>query len=285
MPALPAVPVLPAPDPVPRLLRDLVHERTGIFFEDDRLAGLLEKLHDRAVSQGCASYLDYYYILKYDARAPLEWRRVLDAFSVQETYFWREDDQLRALTEHILPAWFGPGRGGPLRIWSAACATGEEPYSIMMAIREAGWDGHPIEIVASDASETALAKARLGVYRERSFRALPLALREKYFTPVPGGLQLDAGIMARVGFHQVNLADPAQAGAFASSPVVYCRNVFIYFSPASIARVVAGIAQRMPPGGHLFVGASESLLKLTDDFELQQLGGAFVYRRRPVSSP
>jgi chemotaxis protein methyltransferase CheR len=281
----PAVPVLPAPDPVPRLLRDLVHERTGVFFEDDRLPGMLEKLHDLAVAHRCASYLDYYYILKYDEKGPDEWLRVQDAFSVQETYFWRESDQLRALTDHVLPAWFRRGRDEPLRIWSAACATGEEPYSLVIALREAGWDRHPVEIVASDASQAALAKARVGLYRERSFRALPPALRERYFAPAAGGMQLDPAIMARVAFHQINLADPEQTARFAASPVVYCRNVFIYFSPASIARVLASFARHMPPGGHLFVGASESLLKLTDDFDLHQLGDAFVYRRRPPSSP
>ena len=277
---------LPAPEPVPRLLRDLVHERTGIFFEDARLGSLLEKLHDRAVANDCRSYLDYYYVLKYDERGPEEWRRVQDAFSVQETYFWRESDQLDALVGEIVPAWFREHSStAPLRIWSAACATGEEPYSIVMALRENGWGDHPIEVIASDASETALAKARLGVYRERSFRVLSAGLRERYFTPAAGGLQLDPAIMARVSFRQINLAAPEQAALLANAPVIFCRNVFIYFSPASIARVVASFARYMPAGGNLFVGASESLLKVTDDFELLQLGSAFVYRRKPLLVP
>lgn len=281
-------PLLPAPDPVPLLLRDLVHERTGVFFEDARCATLLEKLHDRAVAHGCQSYLDYYYILKFDEKGPGEWHHVQDAFSVQETYFWREIDQIQALVSHLVPAWFaGPGPARPLRIWSAACATGEEPYSIVMALRESGWGGHPIEVVASDASAAALAKARVGLYRERSFRALPAGLRERYFTPAPGGagLRLDPDVMARVSFHQINLAAPEQTSAFAGSPVIFCRNVFIYFSPGSISRVLASFARYMPDGGRLFVGASESLLKLTDDFELLQLGDAFVYRRKPRYAP
>lgn len=278
-----APPTLPlsAPDPVPRLLRDLVHERTGVYFEDGRLPTLLEKLRDRVLARGCRSYLDYYYVLRYDETGRDEWRRVQDAFSVQETYFWREADQIHALVDRILPAWFKDGRSAPLRIWSAACATGEEPYSIVMALVEKGWGGHPIEVVASDASETALERARGGIFRERSFRVLSPALRARYFEPAPGGLRLDPAIMARVSFRQINLASPEQVALFANSPVIYCRNVFIYFSPRSIARVLASFARHMPTGGHLFVGASESLLKITDDFELQQLGGAFVYRRKP----
>ncbi len=278
------VPAIPAPEPVPRLLRDLVHERTGVFFDDERLPNLLEKLADRAAARGCKSYLDYYYILKYDEARGEEWRRVQDAFSVQETYFWRESDQLRALADRLVPEWFSDGRRAPLRIWSAACATGEEPYSIVMALSEAGFGDHPIEVVASDASESALSRARAGVYRERSFRALPRALRERYFKPVEGGHQLDASIMARVAFHQINLAAPEQTSAFAGSPVIFCRNVFIYFSAASTSRVLASFARRMPAGGHLFVGASESLVKLTNQFELAQLGDAFVYRRLPAPS-
>jgi chemotaxis protein methyltransferase CheR len=275
---------LPAPEPVPRLLRDLVHERTGVYFDDERLPGLLEKLGGRAVARGCHSYLDYYYILKYDEGSGEEWRRVQDAFSVQETYFWRESDQLRALVDRLVPEWFADGRRTPLRIWSAACATGEEPYSIVMALREAGWGEHPIEVVASDASEAALSKARAGLYRERSFRVLPADLRERYFSPASGGHQLDASVMARVAFRQINLAAPDQAAAFANSPVIFCRNVFIYFSAVSTSRVLASFARGMPAGGHLFVGASESLLKLTREFELMQIGSAFVYRRSPASS-
>jgi chemotaxis protein methyltransferase CheR len=275
---------LSAPEPVSRLLRDLVHERTGIYFETDRLDLLLEKLEARARAHGCISYLDYYYILKYEEKGTDEWRRVMDAFSVQETYFWREFDQIRTLVDVVVPDWF-KRHTTPLRIWSAACATGEEPYSIAMALSEAGWGSHPIEIVASDASEAALAKARAGVYRERSFRSLPPHLKEKYFKPAPDGLRILPEIAQRVTFQWANLVVPAEIHAFAGSFVIFCRNVFIYFSPASIGRVVGVFAERIQPDGYLFVGTSESLVKLTEEFELQEIAGAFVYVRKPRSDP
>ena len=171
-----------AQPPIPKLLRDLVHERSGIYFDDDRLELMLEKLEPRAVALNCWSFLDYYYILKYDEKGSEEWRRVMDVFSVQETYFWRELDQIRVLVDKLVPAWFAK-TSQPLRIWSAACATGEEPYSIAIALREAGWGDRPIQIFASDASDAALVKARAGLYRERSFRSLPEALKQKYFEP------------------------------------------------------------------------------------------------------
>ena len=94
------------PDGVPMLLRDLIHERTGLYFEPDRFDVIIEKLRDRAVAHRCHSYLDYYYILKYNEAGPEEWRRVMDAFSVQETYFWRELSQINAVTRRVVPAWF-----------------------------------------------------------------------------------------------------------------------------------------------------------------------------------
>lgn len=269
------------PAGVPTLLRDLLHEKTGIYFEPDRLDLLLDKLRDRVIARAFRSYLDYYYALKYDGDADSEWRRVMDALSVQETYFWRELPQIRAVVEHLVPAWFAAGRG-PLRLWSAACATGEEPYSLAMALREAGWGDHPIEIDASDASEAALERARTAVYRERSFRSLPPHLRATYFDrPVGDGSRLRTELLPKVTFHRANLMSSAEIAPLARAPIIFCRNVFIYFSPEAIRRTVASFAQGMPSGGHLFVGASESLLKLTDDFDLQEIDDAFVYVRQP----
>ena len=273
-------PVPAAPEPVPQLLRDLIHDRTGIYFPADRIGAMIEKLASRVLARGCQTYLDYYYILKYEDKGPEEWLRVMDAFSVPETYFWREGDQLQALVNVLVPEWFRRSSSTPLRIWSAACATGEEPYSIVMALHEAGWSNHPITITASDASEAALEKARAGLYRERSFRSLPAKLREKYFRPSNGLSRIDAAIASRVTFQRANLVAAADIRPLARVDVIFCRNVFIYFSPEAIARVVASFAQQTAPGSHLFVGASESLLKLTDDYELTEIAGAFGYRRK-----
>jgi len=270
--------LLKAQEPVPKLLRDLVHERTGIFFDSDRTELMLEKLEPRAVAHNCKSYLDYYYILKYDDTGNEEWRRVMDAFSVQETYFWREPDQIRTLVNNLVPAWF-KRTSLPLRIWSAACATGEEPYTLVMALREAGWGGHPIEIFASDGSESALSKARLGAYRERSFRVLSDELREKYFERRGEIFSIRPEVANRVNFSWANLMTLDEVSAIPPVNIIFCRNVFIYFSPATIKRVLISFSGRVPSQGHLFVGASESLLRLTDQFELQEIGGAFVYVR------
>jgi chemotaxis protein methyltransferase CheR len=263
------------------LLRDLVHEYTGTYFETPRLGMLIEKVEPLARERGCRSVLDYYYLLKFDGESTGEWQRVMDALSVQETYFWREMDQIRALVDVLVPAWFAQKRG-TLRIWSAACATGEEPFTIAMALNEAGWlQRAPIEIMASDASVSALEKARRGTFRERSFRCLPEDLRRKYFQSVPQGWCIAPELLVRVRFQRANIVAANEVEALASAPIIFCRNVFIYFSPAAIIRTVHQFADRMPDGAHLFVGVSESLLRLTTRFELEEIGRAFVYVKKP----
>ncbi len=237
---------------------------------------LLQKLEPLAQERGCLSFLEYYYALKDNEHK--EWDQAWEALSVQETYFWREMSQITALTEVVAPAWFQKS-GAPFRIWSAASATGEEPYTIAMALAEAGFGAQPIEITASDASAAALTKAATAVYREKSFRALPAELRHKYFEPVSGGWKLTPEITAKVTFKRANLFEPGDVAALARAHVIFCRNVFIYFSPHSIRQTVAMMAAKMPPGGHLFVGAAESLLRLTADYELKEIAGALVYVR------
>ncbi|HSU56650.1 MAG TPA: protein-glutamate O-methyltransferase CheR [Candidatus Dormibacteraeota bacterium] len=261
---------------VPRLLRDLIHERTGIFFEDNRMDLLLEKLGPLAQARGLGSFLQYYYSLK--DNEPGEWDRAWETLSVQETYFWREMSQINALVQVIVPDWF-KRNALPFRIWSAACASGEEPYSIAIALAERGLGDLPIEIVGSDANAAALETARDGVYRENSFRALPPELRAKYFEPVQRRWSLSPQIKTRVTFKRANLFEQADVAALARVQAIFCRNVFIYFSRHAIRQTVAMIAAKMRPGGHLFVGASESLLRLTTDFELREVAGALVYVR------
>ena len=266
------------PAGIQTLLRDLIHERTGIFFENARLDVLFEKIEPLALARDCYSLLDYYYLLKYEENGVEDWANVMDALSVQETYFWREMSQVNYLVNSFVPEWFAKS-AAPLQIWSAASATGEEAYSILISLIEAGWGSHPIQIAGSDGSPGAVEKSRAAIYREKSFRCFPPPLKQKYFRQVGNEWKLDPTIARRVTFHRANLLATEEISSLARSPVIFCRNVFIYFSPHAIRQTVATFASRMPAGGHLFVGASESLLKLTADFELREKGDAFVYVR------
>ncbi len=263
------------------LLRDLIHKRVGIYFEDGKQDILADKLSPRVIEAGFDSFLDYYYLLKYDTDRPEEWGRLMNTITVQETYFWRELDQIRALIDVILPEYIATYPGRPVRIWSAACATGEEPLSMAMALEEGGWFGRgPLTIQASDASAAALEKAGQGVYRDRSFRNLPPHLKTRYFEEDPGGHRVSPMLHDRIQWRRANLMVEDEVRSMAESPFIFCRNVFIYFSKESIKRTVDLFHRYMPTPGYLFTGASESLLTVTRDFELEEIGGAFVYVKK-----
>jgi chemotaxis protein methyltransferase CheR len=268
------------------LLRDLIHERTGLFYDDGRRDMMADRLSGLVTEQGFESFLDYYYLLKYDSNAAAEWHRVMDALSVPETYFWREVDQLHAIADAIVPALARKAPNRPISIWCVPCATGEEPLSIAMLLDQGGWfERADIELHASDASPALVERARAGAYRERSFRALPPALRERYFERRGDQSYVDGRLHARVrSWSVVNLKNRAEVEPRAAADVIVCRNVFIYFSPAAVRQVVDTFADRMPSPGYLCIGATESLLRLTDRFDLTEIGGAFVYEKRSASA-
>jgi chemotaxis protein methyltransferase CheR len=264
------------------LLRDLIHERLGLFYDDARFDMLADRLAPLVVERNFTSYLDYYYLLKYDAGAAAEWPRVMDALSVAETYFWRETDQIHAIVHHVVPSLLRADPYTPVRIWSVPCASGEEPLTIAMALEEAGmFERGPIAIAGSDASPAAIERARAARYRERSFRTLPPALRDKYFQRDGDLWAASPALRGRVSsLSVVNLLSPAEVAPRAAVPIIFCRNVFIYFSAGAIQRVVTQFERAMPTPAFLCVGASESLLKTVSRFSLDEIGGAFVYVKR-----
>ena len=260
------------------LLRDLLHDRFGVYFEASRFDVLADRLAPLVSDRGFTSYLDYFYFLKYDEHTEEEWARVADAISVPETYFWREMDQMHAVVDCLIPSLVQAGRV-PVKIWCAPCASGEEPLTLAMLLDAGGWFARaPIEIHAADASAAALDRARAGRYRERSLRVLPAPFRERYFTASGDQWQIAPSIHTRVqSWVRMNLRDQRDAAAVATARIVFCRNMFIYFSQDAVRAVVNVFAEGMPVPGYLCVGASESLLRISRRFELQEFRGAFVY--------
>ena len=278
--AVPDVRGLRVPERTVPLLRDLIQSHAGIHYDEERLDILCDRLAPLAIDRGFDSLLDYYYLLKYDGEAAREWPRVMDALAVQETYFWREADQFQALATAIMPALIERQRS-PIRIWSVPCASGEEPLSIAMALAEKSWfDRVTVEIHASDASDAALERARQGRYGRRSFRQLPDALRDKYFVRDAEKEEwtVKPALHARLNsWTRINVMQPGEAVLLAGCDVIFCRNLFIYFAPDGVRDVTARFARWMPSPGYLCVGAAESLLRTGSGFELQDLGGAYVY--------
>jgi chemotaxis protein methyltransferase CheR len=261
---------------VTHVLRDLIHQRLGLFYDATRFDQVADRIAPLVVARGFGSFMDYYYFLKYSEDHE-EWARVMNALAVPETYFWREIDQLRAVVDYVVPELAKQG-DGTLRIWSVPCATGEEPLTLAMLLEEAGWFTRlSIELVGSDASPEAIARAKEGCYGQRSFRNLPPAMQEKYFLRRDRQWAVLPDLHQRVSYDIVNLVAEDQVRRHASAPIVICRNVFIYFSEDSIRRAIGFFERAMPVPGYLCVGASESLLRRTVTFELQDIGGAFMY--------
>lgn len=264
------------------LLRDVIHERLGLFYDAGRLDTLGDRLAPLVVDRGFDSYLDYYYLLKYDPASNDEWQRVMDALSVPETYFWREIDQIQAMAQHVIPALLRASPFTPLRIWSVPCASGEEPLTIAMVLEEARlFDQGAIEIHGSDASAAAIHKARANRYRERAFRSLPRALRQRYFEPMGDAWAARPSLAARITSWSVaNLLTEADVAAHTGVHVVFCRNVFIYFSNAALQRAIGILERWTPAATYLGLGASESLLKVSTAFQLEEIGGSFIYVKK-----
>jgi chemotaxis protein methyltransferase CheR len=205
------------------------------------------------------------------------WARSWTTTTVHETYFWREIDQLRAVVDVVVPHLARRGASS-LKIWSVPCSTGEEPLTLAMLLSESGWFNRlSIQLCGSDASPDAIGHARAGKYGQRSFRNLPEAMREKYFEPNGGKWAIVPDLHQRVSYDVVNLVAEDEVRRHASAPIIVCRNVFIYFSEESIRRAMGVFERAMPVPGYLCVGASESLLRRTVAFELQDVGGAFMY--------
>jgi len=266
------------PDSTFTLLRDLIHEKTGIYYNENSKEILIDKLSERVIELGLNSFLDYYYLLRYDDENQNEIRIVFNLITVNETYFFRELDQLKALCESIIPEQVKKYPNEKLKIWCAACSTGEEPLSIAILLNEADWFNRAnIEILATDASSIAISHAVNGLYRERSFRNCPEAIKEKYFIQTNGVYRINPLIHSRVKFDTLNLLDSEGIKPYAASRNIFCRNVFIYFSDDKIRETVMNFYHSMPSDSFLFVGVSESLLKYKLPLKFTEIDKSFAY--------
>jgi chemotaxis protein methyltransferase CheR len=255
------------PEDLRERLKSHISQRCGLYFRDHDLRNLESAVERRMRALGIESGHAYYLHLTGSDGREGEFRELLNLLTVNHTYFFRNEPQFMALKEKVLPElaedlrrrWFEGGRSGrpALRIWSAGCSTGEEPYTLAMVLRDTPCCGDfDIDIYATDASTEALEKARLGVYGESSMRLVSEPCRGLYFSEGPSGWRLCEEIksMVRFGYHNL-VADPFPAGI----DVVFCRNVTIYFDPATTRRITDAFHSSLADGGYLFLGYSESL--------------------------
>jgi chemotaxis protein methyltransferase CheR len=266
-----------------RMFSELLRRHCGLHFGSDSRFLLETRVQRRMRELSLSSFAAYHYELGCGSGRGGELAQLIDEVTTNETYFFREIGQLRALVGEIFPELLLERRergGGPITVWSAGCASGEEPYSVVMLAEQAGLDpAADLRVYASDISRRALRRARQGVYRAASFRETEPALRDEYFTPQHGHWRIRDEVKKRVDFIHVNLMDRSKIALLGALDVILCRNVMIYFDAESKRRAIDTFEDKLRPAGHLLLGHSESLLNLSTSLELRHLTNDMVYRR------
>ncbi|HPS93656.1 MAG TPA: protein-glutamate O-methyltransferase CheR [Deltaproteobacteria bacterium] len=267
------------------LLRDFIYEHSGIYFADTKKGQLEARLMMRLRASNLPDYDKYYYMLKYDPQAARELRALFDSVTTNETSFYRSPPQIQAFQEKVLPELItrrekrGERR---LRLWSAGCSTGEEPYTLGIVVKEvlknalADWN---MRIVASDISEKALKSAKTASYSEYSLRGVPPEIKQRYFNAHDGMYQMNDDVSRLVELQYLNLSDTKRVQLMKGFDVIFCRNVLIYFDDAARKRFVSQLYDSLNHGGYLFIGHSESLHNISRAFKLVHFPGALGYKK------
>ncbi|HEX3847031.1 MAG TPA: protein-glutamate O-methyltransferase CheR, partial [Steroidobacteraceae bacterium] len=267
----------------PLRFRSWIARRLGLNFDDGKLGFLADVLVRRAQDAGrdAEGYLDRLEGVSADT----ELRGLVTELTVPETYFFRHVEQFRAFSEVALAAAVARVRSvgvGPIRILSAGCASGEEPYTLAMCVREQGLDpARGVSIAAADINPEVLGKARRGVYSPWSLRETPPEMQRRWFHAVGRDFEIDPEIRAAVSFREANLTDEhSDLWGAGSYDVIFCRNVLMYFTPDAAQALVSRFTRALVPGGHLFLGHAETLRGLSGAYHLCHTHGTFYYQSK-----
>jgi chemotaxis protein methyltransferase CheR len=266
-----------------RRLCDYLYRHTGMAFTETRRYFVERRVEERMVATGSSSFASYFARLRANMHGELE--KLINASTVNETYFYREDHQFACLTSNLLQERLRvKPPGETMRIWSVPCSTGEEPYSIAIWLLE-NWaevDAHDIEIVGSDIDTDVLDAARAGVFGKRALMRLSPALTDKYFTTAgPEQWQIIDELRQSVRFTAANIVEPAETRPHGLFDVIFCRNLLIYFDDTSRRIAAENLYESLAPGGYICLGHAESMSRISSLFEVCRFADAIVYRRSP----
>jgi len=267
-----------------RLLRDFVHERFGLYYDESQRASLRARLAPRLDLLGLASFEDYHRYLRFAPEREAEQQRMVSHLTNNETYFFREQPQLDVFASHVLRSLKErKTRSGDkrLHVLSAGCSTGEEPLTLAMILFDSGqffW-GWDVRVSGLDVDGAALDKARRALYHQGSLRAVTPVLLERHFAKDGSGVRVKESARRSVSFRQGNLLEPGSYEGLQPLDVVFCRNVLIYFSDGAVQRAVSLFHQVLAPGGYLFLGHAESLARVSSAFVPIRFQGAIVYQK------
>jgi chemotaxis protein methyltransferase CheR len=267
-------------------LRDFIYQQCGIFIAENRKYLIENRLSSRIKELNLKTYSEYYNFLRFDVSRKIELNKLFEVVTTNETSFYRNPPQLEVFQNIVLTDILEKCRKAGhkrLRLWSAGCSTGEEPYTLAIILHEllkgelASWD---IKITANDLSEAVLNAARRGIYSDYALRTTPPGIISSYFTKEGNVYKIDESLKRIVSFGQINLNDREQLKRVEKSQIVFCRNVIIYFDDDMKRRVINAYYDNLEPDGVLLIGHSESLHNITRAFQLEQHKGTIVYRKK-----
>ncbi|MBP2675135.1 MAG: chemotaxis protein methyltransferase 2 [Deltaproteobacteria bacterium] len=259
-----------------RSLRDYIYEQTGIFVPDSKKYFLENRLSRRVQENKLASFDDYLPFIRSNGNCEL--KILFGAVTTNETYFFREPQQFDVFTKHVLPRVLDRKRNKEIRVWSAACSSGEEAYTVAAILKETAPTVRA-DIIGSDISEGVLESARRGVYSSYSVRIVPPYYQQKYFRNSGDTYEFDEALRRTVRFMNVNLIDEKSVRAIREADVIFCRNVLIYFDDKSKRKAVSLLYDALAPNGFLMVGTSESLHNVTRALQPTVIDRVVLYQK------
>lgn len=261
---------------------EFIYRKTGMRFTETKRSYVDKRVVERMHATGAERFRDYFMLLRF-APTKGELQRLIDAMTVNETYFLRESYQLDCLVREVLPEIVAERRPGhPIRIWSIPCSTGEEPYSIAITLLDswADVDSHEVQITGGDIDSSVLERARDGIYGARAFQKMPEQVRNRYFSRVDNeNWRIIPEIRRSIDFVGINVTDPQGMQQVRDADVIFCRNMLIYFDEASQRRAVQALYESLAPGGFFFMGHSESMSRMSSSFRPRRFHDAIVYQR------
>ena len=266
-------------------LRDYIYEQCGIYIAETRKYLIENRLSNRLKDLNLKNFGEYYYYLRFDANRRAEMTKLFEVITTNETSFYRNPPQLQVFQEKVLKAELDKLRAArtrKLRIWSAGCSTGEEPYTLAMILHEVlkneilTWD---IKITANDLSEAVLHSARRGIYSDYALRTTPPEIVARYFKKDGNNYHVEPKLKNLISFGPINLSDKMMLKRVERSHIVFCRNVIIYFDDEMKRQVIESFYDNLLPGGCLLIGHSESLHNISRAFKPEHHVGTIVYRK------
>lgn len=264
-------------------LRNLIYDKAGIYYETNKIYFVKKRVEKRLKELDIREVSDYINHLKFSDKYDQELQKLLNILTINETYFNRDDYQLNIFINHCIPELLrGKKQRGEkqIKIWSAGCSSGEEPYSLAIIMMEkmlhTMWD---IKITATDLDTHILEQAQKGVYGERSTRLLTPDILKKYFHKEGDTHRIKDPFKKMVNFSHVNLMDGLKMRLAKNFDFIFCRNVLIYFNEESRKAVVAHFYDSLNPGGYIFLGSSESLSRINTSFAIRKFEGIIIHQK------